>query len=69
VVEAVVVKDKQGKFIHGLTAKDFTVTEDGAAQTVSFCEHQDLSTTSTPLPASTRATEDIRITTAWHARR
>jgi VWFA-related protein len=61
VVEAVVAKDKQGKFIHGLTAKDFIVTEDGAPQTVRICEHQDLATTSTPLSASTRAGEDIRI--------
>ncbi len=36
VVETVVVKDKQGKFIPGLTAKDFTVTEDGAPQTITF---------------------------------
>ena len=40
VIEAVVVKDKQGKSITGLTAKDFTVTEDGMAQKVSFCEYQ-----------------------------
>jgi VWFA-related protein len=61
VVETVVVKDKQGNFIHGLTAKDFTVTEDGASQTVRFCEHQDLTTDATPLPPSKRSAEDIRI--------
>ncbi|HVU47397.1 MAG TPA: VWA domain-containing protein [Terracidiphilus sp.] len=61
VVEAVIVKDKQGNFVHGLTAKDFTVTEDGVPQTVSFCEHQDLTTHATPLPPSKRSEEDIKI--------
>jgi VWFA-related protein len=61
VVEAVVVKDKQGKFIPGLTAKDFVVTEDGAPQTVSFCEHQDLASEAKVLPVSTSKNEDITI--------
>jgi VWFA-related protein len=61
VVEAVVVKDKQGKFVHGLTAKDFALTEDGAPQTVSFCEHQDLSSQVKPLPAMKASDEDLKI--------
>jgi VWFA-related protein len=61
VVESVVAKDKNGKFIHGLTAKDFILTEDGVPQTVRICEHQDLTTGAAPLPISTHATEDLRI--------
>ena len=61
VVEAVEVKDKQGHFIHGLTAKDFVLTEDGAPQTIRYCEHQDLSETAKPLVAMTSATEDVTI--------
>src|SRR5215831_13391442 len=40
VVETVVVKDKNGKALEGLTAQDFSVTEDGKPQTVTFCEFQ-----------------------------
>ena len=42
VVETVSVKDKDGKPIEGLTAKDFTLTEDGEPQTISFVEFQRL---------------------------
>jgi VWFA-related protein len=61
VVEAVEVKDKQGNFIKGLTAKDFALTEDGAPQTVRYCEPQNLSEIARPLPVETPATEDVKI--------
>lgn len=59
VVETVVVKDKQGNPIHGLTAKDFAVTEDGTPQAISFCEHQDLAS-ATPLDSSKRIDENLK---------
>jgi VWFA-related protein len=40
VMEAVSVKDKNGKPIEGLTAKDFIVTEDNVPQTITFCDFQ-----------------------------
>ena len=42
VIETVSVRDKNGKPVEGLTAKDFTVTEDGAVQTIQFCDFQKL---------------------------
>ena len=61
VVEQVVVKDKKGDFVNGLTEKDFTVTEDGAVQTLKFCEHQKFSDTVTPLPPQSADEENITI--------
>ena len=61
VVEAVNVKDKQGKSITGLAAKDFTVTEDGVRQQVSFCEYQELPTAPPTAPKQPAAPEDVRI--------
>src|ERR1035437_5558668 len=53
VVETVTVKDKNGKAVEGLAAKDFSITEDNVPQTVSFCEYQTME--ETPEPALTPA--------------
>jgi VWFA-related protein len=60
VVETVVVKDKAGNPIEGLTAKDFIVTENGIPQTVRFCEHQKLP--KAPIAAPTTLSEPENIT-------
>ena len=48
VVQTVAVKGKDGAPVEGLTAKDFTVTEDGVPQAVRFVEFQKLAEASTP---------------------
>ena len=61
VVETVVVKDKQGHFIPGLSAKDFQVAEDGVPQTIRIFEHQALAKESTPLPVTPQDQENITL--------
>jgi VWFA-related protein len=55
VVETVTVKDRNGKAIEGLTSQDFSVTEDGVPQPVSFVEFQhfeDVSSTTAGPPTT-----------------
>src|SRR5579862_9704031 len=59
VVETVVVKDKKGNPIGGLTAKDFTITENGTPQTIGFCEHQEMPVATASASATPRAPEDV----------
>jgi VWFA-related protein len=61
VVEAVAVRDKDGKPIQGLTAKDFALTEDGVPQTIRFCEYQDIAALAEPVPAAPKDAEDLKI--------
>ena len=52
VVEAVVATDKKGNPVEGLSAKDFTVTEDGVPQAIRFFDHQNLPRTPGAAPAA-----------------
>jgi VWFA-related protein len=61
VIETIVVKDKKGNTIDGLTAKDFTLTEDGVPQTIRFCEPQSLPSTLSDVPLKPSGPEDIKI--------
>jgi hypothetical protein len=61
VVETVMVKDKRGNNIEGLSAKDFSVIEDGVPQTVRFCEYQHLPETPSAEPTAQSEHENIKI--------
>jgi VWFA-related protein len=61
VVETVSVKDKNGNPIGGLNAKDFTVTENGVSQAISFCEHQELPEAPRAAPPIPSEPENIKI--------
>jgi VWFA-related protein len=61
VVEAVTVKDKQGNSVEGLSAGDFTLTEDGVLQKIRFCEHQSLPLDAKPLPRTPPNDENLTL--------
>jgi VWFA-related protein len=64
VVETVTVKDKDGKPVNGLTAKDFTITEDGVPQEIKFFEFQQLdqATAVEAMPENRRVAPFARLT-------
>lgn len=51
VIETVSVKDKNGNPVTGLTAKDFTLTEDGVPQEIKFFEFQKFDESGAIVPA------------------
>lgn len=61
VIETVVVKDKKGNPIDGLTAKDFTLTEDGVPQTIRYCERQTMPSALSDVPLKPSGPEDIKL--------
>jgi VWFA-related protein len=64
VVQNVSVKDKDGRPIEGLTAKDFLVTEQGLPQQIAFVEYQRIDTSPVPPAAVDAAANPMRAETA-----
>jgi VWFA-related protein len=60
VIETVNVKDKSGKFVEGLTARDFTVTEDGTEQAIRFFEFQKVPEAAEPAPPITTVSPPLK---------
>ena len=56
IVQTVTVKDQDGKVIEGLTAKDFSVTEDGQPQDIAFVAFQRLQPPASAAQAPAAAT-------------
>ncbi len=61
VSETVTVRDKAGNPLSGLTADDFSLTEDGITQKIRFCEHQKFPVAATAMPTLTADQENITI--------
>src|SRR5262245_1964571 len=57
IVQTVTVTDANGKPVEGLTASDFTVTEEGVAQSIAFVEYQRLDPVLLPPAADPSATK------------
>jgi VWFA-related protein len=53
IIETVTVTDKEGRAVEGLTAKDFSVTEDGEPQEIAFVEFQRIAPLAATASAST----------------
>jgi len=56
IVQPVSVKDRGGKPIQGLTAKDFVITEDGQPQEIAFVEFQALESAPANIPPAAAVT-------------
>jgi VWFA-related protein len=59
VIETVTVTDKKGRAVAGLNANDFTVTEDGARQTIKVFDYQNLASANAQAPQ--QEPESLRI--------
>src|SRR6516225_3379898 len=61
VVETVSVTDKSGKPVEGLTAKDFTITEDNMPQTIKVFEYQKLEEVPVQAPPPAPRVENVKV--------